>query len=255
MERINDNNYELWMLRYAEGELTAAEREVVESWLESHPEAAEELALYNEAPRLERDESIRYKAPVRPLWPLMVRWSAAAVVVVALMLPAFRMETMSSLEVSSINSSAPAPLLSQNTTLQNHKTSKAPKAPKVFNDLKDSKDSNDLKDPIDLEDTKALKEELLAPEQPIIIEVNSLIAFESDDVSGDTLYTTALIIYERSSDWGDALLAANDSFHDGLSSRPLGRMVSRALPDSRRLKEKVVEPLREKIDNVKNIIK
>ena len=71
--------------------------------------------------------------------------------------------------------------------------------------------------------------------EPIVIEVNSLIAFESDEVSGDTLYTTALITYESTADWGDALLVANDAFHEDLDARPLGRFVSRQLPDSRRL--------------------
>ena len=52
MTTIDNNNYELWLLRYAEGELTVAECEAVEAWLASHPEAAEELALYSEALRL-----------------------------------------------------------------------------------------------------------------------------------------------------------------------------------------------------------
>ena len=65
---IDNNNYELWLLRYAEGELTAVERETVEAWLADHPEAAEELALYSEAPRLERDENVRYTrlSPLAP---------------------------------------------------------------------------------------------------------------------------------------------------------------------------------------------
>ena len=95
MEKINDTNYELWLLRYAEQELTAEERVAVEQWLEVHPEAAEEMALYNEAPRLEKDESVHYVAAVPqhtlPLWPAVVRWSAAAAVVAALMVPVARM--------------------------------------------------------------------------------------------------------------------------------------------------------------------
>lgn len=94
METINNKNYELWLLRYAEGDLTAAEREAVEQWLEGHPEAAEELKLYGEAPRLERDESLHYAAAVpgrvQPLWPAVLRWSAAAAVVVLLAVPAVR---------------------------------------------------------------------------------------------------------------------------------------------------------------------
>ena len=94
METINNKNYELWLLRYAEGDLTDAEREAVEQWLEGHPEAAEELKLYSEAPRLERDESLHYAAAVpgrvQPLWPAVLRWSAAAAVVVLLAVPAVR---------------------------------------------------------------------------------------------------------------------------------------------------------------------
>lgn len=98
MTTIDNNNYELWLLRYAEGELTSAEREAVEAWLASHPEAAEELALYSEAPRLERDETVQYTAMpqqhTQRLWPILLRWSAAAAVVVALVIPALRLGTM-----------------------------------------------------------------------------------------------------------------------------------------------------------------
>jgi hypothetical protein len=70
----------------------------VEAWLASHPEAAEELALYSEAPRLERDETVQYTAMphqhTQRLWPILLRWSAAAAVVVALVIPALRIGTM-----------------------------------------------------------------------------------------------------------------------------------------------------------------
>lgn len=93
MMNINNDNYELWLLRYAEQELTDAESKVVEQWLATHPEAAEELALYGEAPRLTKDESV--KAPALPqhsisLWPVVLRWTAAAAVVAVLMMPAMR---------------------------------------------------------------------------------------------------------------------------------------------------------------------
>lgn len=98
---INNDNYELWLLRYAEQELTEAERAEVEQWLAAHPEAAEALALYNEAPRLTRDESV--KAPALPqhsisLWPIVLRWTAAAAVVAALMIPATRSTVEPSVE-------------------------------------------------------------------------------------------------------------------------------------------------------------
>ena len=90
---INNDNYELWLLRYAEQDLAEAERAEVERWIAAHPEAAEALSLYDEAPRLTKDE--RVKAPALPqrsitLWPIALRWTAAAAVVAALMMPAMR---------------------------------------------------------------------------------------------------------------------------------------------------------------------
>lgn len=106
MDKITDSNYELFLLQYAEGMLSDTERDEVEAWLASHPEAAEELALYSEAPRLGRNDTVTYvAAPPRPrlspftfyLSPLL-RWSAAAAVLAALMVPALRMGTMGQLE-------------------------------------------------------------------------------------------------------------------------------------------------------------
>ncbi len=246
-----DNNYEMWLLRYAEDELTADERVAVEAWLAEHPEAAEELALYNEAPRLEADERIHYKvAPVRPLWPAVLRWSAAAAVVVALMVPALRMGTMDTLE-------SPAPLLAEAVGTKHLSASKALKnsgsikGPKAFKHLETVKEKKNIEEENVEETITALPDSF----EPTIIEVNTLIAFETEWVKEDTLYTTGLIAYDRSADWGDVLLAANDAYRESLNERPLGRMVSRALPNSRQLEENVVEPLREKIDNVKSIIK
>lgn len=262
MTTIDNNNYELWLLRYAEGDLTASEREVVEAWLAEHPEAAEELALYNEAPRLEADESIQllmpagcrrsnyYSAPVLPLWPAVLRWSAAAAVVVALMVPALRMGTMDTLE-------SPAPLFAEAVGTKHLSASKALedsgaiKGPKAFKHLEAVKEKKNIEEEYVEETITALPDSF----EPTIIEVNTLIAFETEWVKEDTLYTTALIAYDRSADWGDVLLAANDAYRESLNERPLGRMVSRALPDNRQLEENVVEPLREKIDNIKSIIK
>lgn len=90
MTTIDSNNYEVWLLRYAEDELDAAERKSVEAWLASHPDATDELTLYLEAPRLERDDSVSFAASLphsRPLWPVVLRWSAAAAVLAAVLLP------------------------------------------------------------------------------------------------------------------------------------------------------------------------
>lgn len=108
---INNDNYEIWLLRYAERELTEAERTEVEQWLEGHPEAAEELALYSEAPRLEKDETVRYGAQSQqhlvPLWGAAWRWAAAAAVVLALMIPALRNATSPATQLIANNTTIP----------------------------------------------------------------------------------------------------------------------------------------------------
>lgn len=257
MERIKDNNYELWLLRYAEGELTTAEREVVESWLESHPEAAEELALYSEAPRLERDESVRYAAAPQPhtqsLWPVLLRWSVAAAVVVALMMPALRMGTMEpkgsieSVETPLVAEARPLPTEAQPAP-KNIKAIKKASAPSVAS----ISSASSISGASSTRDTLAQEEPVFSVE---IVEISTLIVFEDSSAKAAPVETESLIVYDRSADWGDMLLVANDAYRDGLSNRPLGRLVSRALPDSRQLAENFVEPMREKIDNIKSKIK
>ena len=44
---INDQNYELYLFRYAEGLLTADERNEVEAFLQQRPEMQELLSLYD----------------------------------------------------------------------------------------------------------------------------------------------------------------------------------------------------------------
>lgn len=257
MTTIDNNNYELWLLRYAEGEFTAAEREAVETWLASHPEAAEELALYSEAPRLERDESVRYAAAPQPhtqsLWPVLLRWSVAAAVVVALMMPALRMGTMEpkgsieSVETPLVVGVRPLPAEAQPAP-KNIKAIKKASAPSVASISSASSNSS-----------ASSTRDTLAQEEPVfsveIVEISTLIVFEDSSAKAAPVETESLIVYDRSADWGDMLLVANDAYRDGLSNRPLGRLVSRALPDSRQLAENFVEPMREKIDNIKSKIK
>lgn len=243
MTTIDNNNYELWLLRYAEGELTAAEREAVEAWLADHPEAAEELALYDEAPRLVRDETVRYAAVSQqhtaPLWPAFLRWSAAASVVVALMVPALRMGSMDTLERPA------APLMAEAGEMD------TTEAMEEIPERMVKQPTNSL--PAMIAAVPSIDTIIAIPIE--IIETNSLIVFEESPAKATLVETGSLIAYDRSADWGDMLLAANDAYREGLSERPLGRMVSRALPDSRQLAENFVEPLREKIDNIKSKIK
>lgn len=84
---INTDNYELYFFQYQEGMLDESARREVEAFVALHPELAEEMALYAEAPVLTAEEAAfpfkeslhRKEAPV--LW---WRYAAAAAVVVGI---------------------------------------------------------------------------------------------------------------------------------------------------------------------------
>lgn len=258
MTTIDNNNYELWLLRYAEGELSAAERAEVEAWLESHPEAAEELALYDEAPRLEKDESVRYVAAARqhvqPLWPLVARWSAAAAVVVVLMLPAMRMGGMDAAEGPMVAKGIER--IDEIETVDGIEKIEAIEKRDVLlvesmEAINSVKSIPSIESIASIDSTPSPAEE--APLQPEIIPVNTLIAFEEDTPSyTQTQYTDDLIVYDNSTDWGDLLLATNSMLREGLSSSTLGSLAMRTLPDNESLEQSVVNPIREKISNLRN---
>lgn len=245
MTTIDDNNYELWLLRYAEGDLNAEERAAIDTWLESHPEAAEELALYREAPKLEKDERVRYggepQRKVAPLWPRTLRFGAAAAVVMALMTPAMRMGTMERLEgATAVAENRTADTLQQRT----EKVETAmPVRPKETATMADAIASAE-----ETEATEGAEE----PVATVPIETDMLIVIEDDPEQATTVESWSLIVYDNTADWGDLLLAANDAYQESLNEHPLGRLVSRTLPDSRQLEERVVEPLRQRIENLKN---
>lgn len=217
MTTIDDNNYELWLLRYAEGELTAAEREAVEAWLARHPEAAEELALYGEAPKLERDESIRYAAVPqqhpRPLWPAALRWSAAAAVVLALMVPALRMGTM---DTQRATEAVAAPLFAEirpteeapQNPIKISRTSRLSGISRIARTTSDSGISRESS-------IASLSGDTIYPiPSDEIIETTTLIVFEDSPAEAAPVETESLIAYDRSMDWSDALLAVNDAFNE-----------------------------------------
>jgi hypothetical protein len=203
MTTIDNNNYELWLLRYAEDELTAVERETVEAWLADHPEAAEELALYSEAPRLERDETVRYAAvpqqSTEPLWPALLRWSAAAAVVVALMVPALRMGTMGHLEPQEplVIAAAQPP--------QETRNSRATRTPRA---IRESRETRATSPAALLEDT--LPSIASVDSIPVIPAIDSVPAVDTTPSfvpstsiivytpAPDTIYTNTLIVYDDS---------------------------------------------------------
>ena len=184
---INDDNYELWLLRYAEQELTDAERREVEQWLAVHPEAAEELALYNEAPRLEKDERVRYAAvPLQrsvSLWPAVAQWAAAAAVVAALMVPAMRSALVP--EAAPIQV-AEAPITPSKPSLA------SPTSPTSLTSQASSASQNRKTSPASL--PASLPEApLLAEETPILQDTLSEIPVEE---TPSVLYVDDLIVYE-----------------------------------------------------------
>ena len=231
MTTIDNNNCELWLLRYAEGELTAVERETVEAWLADHPEAAEELALYSEAPRLERDENVRYTrlsplAPQDHLSPFtfhlspFLRWSAAAAVLIALMLPALRMGTMDTLEPQQpllATTTIPAtPEIPEIQTTPNARTT--PSIPK-----------NQIT-PTSIETIEAITTIAAIDTIPTIdtIETNDLTPTFIPSTSlivytpaPDTLYTNTLLVYD------DSRPSLRDVASEWVEDSPVGKFIRR----------------------------
>ncbi len=194
---INDNNYELWLLRYAEQELTRTERAEVEQWLASHPGAAEELALYNEAPRLERNKEVAYGATslqhTTPMWGAALRWAAAAAVVLALMIPALR-----------TNTSSPAPrLIADNNATPEPQESMEPAEPMEIlepavnprkkatiiakADIAQPFTQQSIETPAPIEQTEPIVslDSLVHIEQPLPQYVDNLIVYEDEPVTAD----------------------------------------------------------------------
>ena len=229
MATIDNNNYELWLLRYAEGELTDSERNKVEAWLQSHPEAAEELALYNEAPRLERDDTVTYAATEKfhlspftfHLSPLL-RWSAAAAVLAALMLPALRMGTMDTLEPQE-------PLLiAAAQPPQETRNSRATRTPRV---TKESRETRATSPAALLEDTlpsiasvdsipviPAIDSIPAVDTTPSFVPSNSLIVYEQPK---DTFVTNTLIVYD------DSRPKLRDLASEWVEDSPVGKFIRR----------------------------
>lgn len=184
MTTIDDSNYELWLLRYAEQELTPAERQTVEQWLAQNPEAAAELALYNDAPRLQRNVEVRFGGVLpqanRPLWTVILRWTAAAAVVAALMLPVATMVDPAPehlMQLAQANP-IPAPILEDTTTVSE------PVAPQVVLPRVTATIVSEAEMPTE---TLALADDTI--ETPVALPaveyVDDLIVFEEEPTSSD----------------------------------------------------------------------
>ena len=194
MTTINNNNYELWLLRYAEGELTATERKAVDVWLAEHPEANEELVSYTEAPLLEADESVHYVGAVpgvpRPLSPVLLRWSAAAAVIVVVVLPLALHRNDAALpteEVAMVN----VEQRTETTELCSEKEEPISESPKRINKPFFHKIVDQPTAHPSLEQKADTAPALLLP-QPSVIYVSDLIAYEEEEPAVDDVEQAAL---------------------------------------------------------------
>lgn len=219
---INDDNYELWLLRYAEQELTDAERREVEQWLAVHPEAAEELALYGEAPRLEKDEGVKYAAvPLQrsvPLWPAVAQWAAAAAVVAALMVPAMRSALMP--EAAPIQV-AEAPITPSKPSLA---SPTSPTSPTSLTSQASSASQNRKTSPASL--PASLPEApLLAEETPILQDTLSEIPVEE---MPSVQYVDNLIVFEDEPELNPTLAYGPEEVYTNTESKvnPIGLFIS-----------------------------
>ena len=251
MESINDKNYELWLVRYADGELTAAEREAVEQWLEGHPEAAEELALYTDAPRLECDESVQYNATVpgrvQSLWPAVLRWSAAAAVVALLTVPAIRLLTPQEapVQVASLPPTLP-PVVAEPDS-----AAVKPAAAPVTKPAVRRPADKPVETPSDAEPVEefipsrpmTVESVLLAEEMPVeapaldesepVTEnsvLDSVVAPVMMPAAEELIYVDNLFVVDSGNVIEQRLLAVNENIKERLQSTYLGRRLARRMP-------------------------
>ena len=244
METIDDSNYELWLMRYVDGDLTADEHEAVEQWLEGHPAAAEELAFYREAPRLECDERVHYAATTRPqprpLWTGGWRWAAAAAVVLLLLTPAaIHLFADTDEPMTVAQTTPPAPVADT--------VSVAPQEPRPM-----AKPA--MREPADAPvETQAPMDvfENFVPSRPAISEPALLAEAEPEAVPlpADTVMAAQpAFVQEITSVEEDTLdyleqrlLALADGTREGLQGTYLGRRLARRLPENDELLTRVDE--------------
>ncbi|MBR4739138.1 MAG: hypothetical protein IK058_03940 [Bacteroidales bacterium] len=232
MTTINDTNYELWLVRYADGALTAAERETVETWLQSHPEAAEELALYTEAPRLERDEEVKYAATVlpqtRPLWPAGWRWVAAAAVALLILVPVALRVAMPHEEGQQVATLRPTVLLA---VAEPDSTATTPAAAPATKPAVRRPADTPLESQRDLEPV-----EDFIPSRPMAVEplllAEELPVEEPVDVEPSLIYVDNLFAVDSGNAIQQRLLLVNDAAKERLQGTYLGRRLARRLPSN-----------------------
>ena len=243
MESINNDNYELWLVRYADGDLTAAERADVEQWLVGHPEAAEELKLYGEAPRLEREESVHYAAAVpgrvQPLWPAVLRWSAAAAVVALLAVPAVRWLTpqeQSPIEVAQAEPEEMPVVMDDSLPVPVEESAIERKSTVVVSPQQESEPL--LVEAVEESVPAEIEPELFVPEvapllaEEALVEVKEASMTEPVVEEQQLIYVDNLFEVDSGSIVEQRLLAVNETIKERLQDTYLGRRLARRMPTS-----------------------
>lgn len=106
---INTDNYELYFFQYQEGMLDESARREVEAFMAAHPDLAEEMTLYAEAPVLTAEEvSFPFKESLRRKERPVLWWRYAAAAAVVVGIGATAMLTLPRQEQA-----APQPLLAE----------------------------------------------------------------------------------------------------------------------------------------------
>lgn len=255
MITINDTNYELWLLRLADGDLSADETAAVRQWLESHPDAQAELQQYTEAPRLQADDAVVYPHPEQlrrqphSPWSAVIRFAAAAAILAALIVPA----------VFLFRQPAPAegPQLAAVTSVV---TSVLPVA---VDDTVSQRPGNPLptrpmavaapvtSEPHPLVADNAAVEEPL-PETGVSISTEPLPEYEESTslivvVDDPVVYVNNLIVRDTSTTLSDRLYAANSLLHTTLDAIPGGSNIAAIIPSNQTLERRLVQPVQQRI--------
>lgn len=243
MTTIDNTNYELWLLRYAEGGLTDAERREVEQWLQAHPAEAGELQLYAEAPRLAADPAVHYGGTLpgrtRSLWPAALQWTAAAAVVVALMVPA------------ALTVTTPERLPRQVAQVQEEPTAE-PAEPEVARPARPHRAAARPKPAPQAAEPKVLPvavEEYVAETlpEPTVLPIaeytadTTVASPEAEPVAApqEPVYADFLFSVEPLGEGEQMVLALNDAAQDALQDSYLGRRLARRLPTDTELVDRM----------------
>ncbi len=237
MIAIDSHNYELYLLRYAEGELDDTDRREVEQWLATHPKEAAELALYTEAPRLIDDTPLVYSRPIpkqtRHIWPVALRWTAVAAVVAAVVLPLVLREgdtTISQTSPMIAQAETPTVAPSDEEPMPDPATPSALPAdrPVVISDAVVSAQPS-LQEPFN----SAIP---LFEDEPLLAKVEDSVPADHPQL----VYVDNLLFQDTLTTMEQQLVALNDEVRRSLDKGYLGRRMSRQLPSD----EEVVASVR-----------